>query len=127
MSNAISLRALFVVAMRLAAPAARAADVRVEFDVPDKLECTDVTPTRWALIHPTQKVIEAKFRITAHFAAGDEGSVVDFTYLITSPELRLKILDYLPNTTLESRYADDRIEVADFTENTDTSSAEAKV
>jgi hypothetical protein len=41
--------------------------------------------------------------------------------------MRLKILDYLPNTTLESTYADDRIEVADMTENTDSTGAEARV
>jgi hypothetical protein len=47
--------------------------------------------------------------------------------LISSPAMRLKILDYLPNTTLESTYADDRIEVADMTENTDTTGTEARV
>jgi hypothetical protein len=131
MSNAIWLRAKFLSAPLCAvvamAATARAEDVRVEFDVPDKIECRDVTPVRCAAMHPTKKVIEAKFRITAKFVAGAEDSVVDFTYLITSPELRIKVLDYLPNTTLESRYADDRIEVADFTENTDSTSAEARV
>jgi hypothetical protein len=131
MSNAILLRAgLYIAAISsliVTRSTVRAEDLKVEFDIPDKIECRDVTPARCAAMHPTQKVIEAKFRITANFAGGGEGSVVDFTYLITSPELRLKILDYLPNTTLESRYADDRIEVADFTENTDSISAEAKV
>lgn len=104
-----------------------AEDARVVFDVPDRIECKDVTPAKCAAMHPTVKVIEAKFRISASLAEGAEESLVDFTYMISSPNLRLKILDYLPNTTLESRYADDRIEVADFTKETDTQSAEARV
>ncbi|MBL9091310.1 MAG: hypothetical protein JNL96_08810 [Planctomycetaceae bacterium] len=101
--------------------------LRVQFDVPDRIECRDVTPEKCAAIHPHHKVIEAKFRISADIVEGDEKSIVDLTYLISSPKMRLKVLDYLPNTTLESRYADDRIEVADFTEDTDMVAQEARV
>lgn len=118
---------LLVVATLWWSPAARAAEPRVLFDIPDKIECKDVTPPACAAAHPTRKVIEAKFRISAGFLEGNEETIVDFTYMISSPKMRLKILDYLPNTTLESRYADDRIEVADFTETTDAASAEARV
>ncbi len=104
-----------------------AEEARVLFDVPDKIECHDVTPEKCAAMHPTLKVIEAKFRISAAFMAGNEESAVDFNYMISSPKMRLKILDYLPNTTLESQFADDRIEVADFTEEGDTSTQEARV
>lgn len=120
--------ALFgLVIASMSAASSRAEDARVVFDVPDRIECKDVTPAKCAAMHPTVKVIEAKFRISASLAEGTEDSLVDFTYMISSPNLRLKILDYLPNTTLESRYADDRIEVADFTKETDTQSAEARV
>lgn len=128
MSRLASLRcALFVVAVGMSAASLRAEDARVVFDVPDRIECKDVTPARCAAMHPTVKVIEAKFRISASLPEGTEESLVDFTYMISSPNLRLKVLDYLPNTTLESRYADDRIEVADYTKETDTQSAEARV
>lgn len=120
----VSLAAFVVL---LVAERSGAEDARVIFDVPDRVECKDVTPAKCAAMHPTVKVIEAKFRISASLAEGKEESLVDFTYMISSPNLRLKILDYLPNTTLESRYADDRIEVADFTKETDTQSAEARV
>ncbi|MGC3971177.1 MAG: hypothetical protein QM775_28715 [Pirellulales bacterium] len=93
----------------------------------DKIECRDVTPPACAAAHPDHKVIEAQFRISAGFLEGSEDSIVDFTYMISSPKLRLKIRDYLPNTTLESQYADDRIEVADYTESARTSTAEALV
>jgi len=111
----------------LALPLGAAEHVRVRFDIPDKIECNDVTPAKCAVAHPTLKVIEAKFRISASFVEGSEADILDFDYMISSPGMRLKILDYLPNTTLESNYANDRIEVADSTESTTTTSEEAKV
>ncbi|MCE9603824.1 MAG: hypothetical protein K8U03_02860 [Planctomycetia bacterium] len=120
-------RATFAVLFALSAQLARAEDAHVVFDVPDKIECRDVTPVKCAALHPLQKVIEVKFRVSAGLTKGSEESLVDFTYMISGPMLRMKILDYLPNTTLESRYADDRIEVADFSEESDTSSREARV
>jgi hypothetical protein len=110
-----------------AGQAVAAEPTEVAFDIPDKIECRDVTPEKCAAAHPNLKVIEAKFRISANFIRGSEDHTVDFDYLISSPGMRLKILDYLPNTTLESTYADDQIEVADLTENTDTTGTEAKV
>ncbi len=86
-----------------------------------------VTPDTCEALHPHLMVIEAKFRISASFVEGTEESVVDFVYMITSPELRMKIQDYLPNTTLESTLADDQIEVADTTENSNTTNTEAHV
>lgn len=113
--------------LALIATQAHAEDPRVVFDVPDRIECKDVTPAKCAVLHPTVKVIEAKFRISASIESGSEASLVDFTYMISSPGLRMKVLDYLPNTTLESRYADDRIKVEDFTSEADSMHAEAKV
>jgi len=111
----------------LAGSPALAADTRVIFDVPDKIECRDATPEKLAATHPTLKIIEAKFRISAGFVEGTEASVVDFVYMITSPGMRMKIQDYLPNTTLESELADDRIEVADTTEKSDGATLDAHV
>lgn len=107
--------------------AALSADTRVAFDIPSKVECVDVTPPKCAAAHPTMKVIEAKFRISASFIDGSEDSTVDFVYMISSPDMRLKVLDFLPNTTLESTTAEDRIEVIDSTESTDATTGEARV
>jgi hypothetical protein len=85
-----------------------------------------VTPEKCAAAHPTMKVIEAKFRISASFVEGDESSTVEMVYMISSPEMRLKVLDFLPNTTLEST-AEDHIEVIDSTESTDALTGDAKV
>jgi hypothetical protein len=119
--------AAIAMAMVLTTPSARAsaADVKAIFDVPDKIECRDVTPRKCAAAYPDVKVIEGTIRISASLVQGTEDSVIDFTYMISSPEMRLKILDYLPNTILESRYADDRIEVTDRLENTDATNLEA--
>ncbi len=130
MRRAVVAQAALVWALALklsAGSPAVAADTRVVFDIPDKLECRDVTPETCAKAHPQLKVVEAKFRISASFVDGTEDSIVDFVYMITSPELRLKILDYLPNTTLESTLTDDTIEVADTTENSDAKTEDAKV
>jgi hypothetical protein len=117
----------FTQALLLFAASALAAETRVAFDIPDKIECHDVTPEKCAAAHPNLKVIEAKFRISASFIQGTESSVVDFAYLITSPGMRMKIQDFLPNTTLESTLADDKIEVADTSETADSTNGDAQV
>ncbi|MBX3411744.1 MAG: hypothetical protein KF708_03410 [Pirellulales bacterium] len=132
MLRQLAPRAVAFLALGLTSSAAStwhvaAEDVRILFDVPDKIECHDVTPEKCAATHPHLKVIEAKFRVSASVAAGTEAEVVDFTYMISSPKLRLKILDFLPNTTLESRYTDDRIVVADIIEESDAKSIDAQV
>ncbi len=90
---------------------------QVTFDLPDTIECRDVTPREFAAAHPTLKVIEARLRISARINDGAEPQIVDFMYMIASPEKRMKFQDYLPNTTLESTAAGDEIEVAATNEN----------
>ena len=103
-----------------------AAETRVTFDLPDSIECRDVTPKEFAVAYPTMKVIEAKFRVSVRID-GAETSIVDFLYLVTNPGLRLKIQDYLPNTVLESTKVDDHIEVTSSTEDARTTGANASV
>ncbi|MBI3838554.1 MAG: hypothetical protein HY288_11565 [Planctomycetia bacterium] len=100
---------------------------RVAFDLPDVIECRDVTPKDFATVHPSLKVIEAKFRISARFIAGAESEVVDFLYIVASPDRKMRFQDYLPNTTLESTVADDQIEIIDTTENDKATEASARV
>lgn len=123
----LSNRSLLAVFLTLTVSYGQAADTKVIFDIPSKVECKDVTPEKCAKVHPHHKVIEARFRISAAYTDGGERLTEDFVYMISSPDLRLKLLDYLPNTTLESSTADDRIEVTDTTENTDTLTGEAHV
>jgi hypothetical protein len=89
---------------------------RIVFDLPDTIECRDVTPTDFATAHPSLKVIEAKFRISARIVAGSESQIVDLLYVIASPDKQMRFQDYLPNTSLESSVVDDQIEITDTTE-----------
>ncbi len=79
------------------------------------LECRDVTPDTCAAAHPDLKAIEASSDSLPASSRGRK-PVVDFLYMLVSPGMRLKIHDYLPNTTLESGVTDDSIEVAETTE-----------
>jgi hypothetical protein len=121
-------RATMIAALCAVIPSAAMADgPRLTFDLPDTIECRDVTPREFAVAHPALKVIEAKLRISARLNDGAEDDIIDFLYLIGSPEKRIKFQDYLPNTTLESTALDDRIEVAETNENTASTNADAKV
>jgi hypothetical protein len=105
-------------------PRANAAEI--EFDLPASIECHDVTPPDFAAAE-TLKVIEGKLRISARVVDGSESDIVDFMYVISNPQQRMRIQDYLPNTTLESAVADDQIEVKDATEKASSASADVHV
>ena len=126
-SRSIHTSLIALVVLVAATPDRLAADTKVTFDIPSKVECRDVTPEKCAAAHPTMKVIEAKFRISSSFIEGSEDSAVDLVYMISSPDMRLKVLDFLPNTTLESTTAEDLIDVVDNTENSDATTGEARV
>ncbi len=100
---------------------------QVVFDLPEVLECRDATPPDFASAHPALKVIEGKLRISARIVEGAESEIVDYLYVISSPDKMLRFQDYLPNTTLESAVGDDHIEVTDTTEDTKATDADARV
>lgn len=130
MAPSISLRRCFFMAIAVAVSTLCCVELRaaqISFDLPDTIECRDVTPPDFAASHPTLKVIEAKLRISARVIEGDESEIVDFLYIITSPDKRLRIQDYLPNTTLESQYERDRIEVTEASEDQKGRINEARV
>ena len=116
-----------MVLSNLVLPGALAANTQVIFDLPDTIECVDVTPAKFSANHPGLKVIEAKLRISARITSGSETDIVDFLYVITSPGLRLKIQDYLPNTTLESTVEGDQIEIADTSESSKGTGEDAHI
>ena len=58
---------------------------QVAFDLPDTIECRDVTPEDFTTAHPTLKVIEAKFRISARVVDGNLTEIVDFLYVLNMP------------------------------------------
>jgi hypothetical protein len=102
-------------------------NAQVIFDLPETIECRDVTPKDFAAAHPSLKVIEGKFRVSARIVVGVESDIVDFLYIVASPDRKMRFQDYLPNTTLESTAVDNVIEVTDTIENTDATDANARV
>jgi len=120
------LAAAIVSAVLLVATSSKADDTQVSFDLPDAIECRDVTPREFAEAHPNLKVIEAKLRISARITHGTESAIVDFRYLITSPGKNLTFQEF-PGNTLESTVADDHIEITKGTEKTTGTSADGHV
>jgi hypothetical protein len=82
-----------------------------------QVECRDVTGQAFALMHPNEKVVEANLRISVRLAQGDEREIEQLLFEITSPGERLRVVDFLPRTQLESEAADG-IQVTKTTETT---------
>ena len=126
-STRIFRRATAALLVSIPLVAQSAAETRVTFDVPDAIECRDVTPDKCRSEHPDLKAIEGKFRLSARLTKGEETEILDFLYMLVSPGMRLKIHDYLPNTTVESALSEDSIEVAESTENSASATEDAHV
>ena len=122
-----SLVVATVLMSAFSAPPLLAENARVVFDLPETIECRDVTPKDFAAAHPTLKVIEGKFRVSARIVTGVESDIVDFLYIVASPDRTMRFQDYLPNTTLESTAVDNVIELTKSTEDSDSTDANAKV
>ncbi len=118
--------AALAAAVALLGLATTASAAQVVFDLPESIECRDVTPPGFAAADYL-KVIEGKMRITARIVQGSEDEIVDFVYVITSPDKRVRFQDYLPNTTLESAFADDQVEIKDTTETSTSGTVDAHV
>jgi hypothetical protein len=115
-----------VALMGLRAPIALAAapQPKVEFDLGYQVECHDVTARGFALSHPDEKVIEADLQITVRLARGEERDLEQLLFEITSPAERLRVVDFLPKTQIETEM-DGGIEVTKTTETTRTFGATA--
>lgn len=118
-------RAALVAAVLLIGAESRG--VEIAFDLPDMIECRDATPADFAAAHPTLKVIEGKFRISARVVAGSLSEIVDFLYVLESDDRTLRLQDYLPNTTLESTVVDDQLEITSALEKSQAVTADAHV
>ncbi|HEV3006528.1 MAG TPA: hypothetical protein VGX78_18810 [Pirellulales bacterium] len=97
---------------------------RVEFDLGYLVECHDVTARGFALSHPDEKVVEADLQISVRLAQGEERDLEQLLFEITSPAGRLRVVDFLPKTQIETEM-DGGIEVTKTTETTRTFGATA--
>lgn len=124
--NVSSVLVFTAVSCTLLALAPQSPAAQIVFDLPESIECREVTPKEFAA-HEYLKVIEGKLRISARMVEGSESEIVDFMYTISCPDRRVRFQDYLPNTTLESAVAGDQIEVKDATERASTAGADVHV
>jgi hypothetical protein len=107
--------ALLVAISLLSGGAVFAATPEVQFDTGYLVECRDVTPQAFALLHPREKVVEASLRVSVRLAKGEEKDIEELQFELTSPAERLRVVDFLPRTQIESESIDG-IEVVKTTE-----------
>lgn len=81
---------------------ADAADLKVSFDVGYLVACRDVSPPEFAHSHPGEKLVEARFQISAFFHQGSDNDLVEFIYEIESPLRTLYVVDFEPKTEMIS-------------------------
>lgn len=102
-ARSYALTLSFVLLPSLFAPPAAASEPpQVEFDLACAIDCEEVTPAAFAALHPEEKVIQAVFRVSVRLIAGEESALEELVIDITSPEQRLRVLDFSPDTQLES-------------------------
>jgi hypothetical protein len=94
---------------------ALATQPKVSFDLGYVVECHDVTPQAFAILHPDEKVIEANLRVSVRLENGEEKDVDRLEFEIISPGERLRVVDFLPRTQIEPEAAD-HIEVVKTSE-----------
>ena len=99
------LSTLVMLAVPLSSPAV-ANQPKVDFDLGYVVECHDVTPQAFALLHPDEKVVEANLRVSVRMDKGDEKDVEQMQFEITSPGGRLRVIDFLPRTQVQPEAAD---------------------
>ncbi len=88
------------------APAAALAEApRVHFDMPFTVACRDVTPPEFAAANPSHKLVEARLEISTLLLAGQERDLAQLFIRIDSPDRTVAVVDYLPKTLHESRFA----------------------
>jgi hypothetical protein len=69
----------------------------VTFSASPTVECRDVTPAEFARANPQEKLIEATFRVSA-LVTGPEDALDEVLVVVTSPERRLRVADFWPQT-----------------------------
>lgn len=81
-----------------------ASSPQVAFDMPPMAACRDVTTPEFTADFPNEKLIEARFEISA-LIRGEEENLLQFFYRMESQRQSMRVADFLPKTTLASNYA----------------------
>jgi len=92
-------------------------DPKVGFDLAYAVECRDVSDREFAKLHPDEKLMEADLHVSVRIDQGDEKDLDEVIFEIRSLDQRLRIVDFLPHTQVQSG-AGEAVEVVKTTENT---------
>ncbi len=90
---------VFVLAM-LSAGLALADSPRVRFDVPQTVAVRDVTSREFALVHPGERLIEARLTISMLLEQGDARQVRELVHRVESSQSASQVVDFSPKTQL---------------------------
>ncbi len=72
----------------------------VQFDVATMVACRDVTTVSFAEANPDERLVEVRLVISSLLRSGSEDDLVEYFFVIDSPERAMLVEDYLPKTTL---------------------------
>jgi hypothetical protein len=78
---------------------------QVRFDMPYLLEARDVTPPNYQVTHPGESLREVRFPISTFLSRGEQRDLTQVLYQIEGPQAMFEVVDFLPKTTLDTRYA----------------------
>ncbi|MCA9177140.1 MAG: hypothetical protein KDB14_21775 [Planctomycetales bacterium] len=99
----LSAALLSLSAILIAAPLL--ADTSVRFDAGQTVACHNITTPEFAADHPGEQLWEAKLEVSS-LISGNERVLQHYFYQVDMIDQEIKFVDYLPQTTLESPYAD---------------------
>lgn len=88
------------------AKGALAADPRVTFDVAAAVACRDVTDESFAVSNPHERLIEARLHVSCLLLAGAEADLNELLVTVSSPQRRLRVVDFSPQTLVAAEYAE---------------------
>ena len=96
---------IFSGTLALAAEPALATSSEVRFDAPFLVSCRDVTTAEFAASSPHQRLVEARFDITALPADDESPQGLQYLYRFVSPTGSVQIVDYEPRTSQATQWA----------------------
>ena len=87
--------------------AANAAEPSLAFDFPRMVECRELPAEEYPQLFAGEKVIEATIQLSVHLYAGDANKVEELRVEIADPDHRMRVVDFSPQTKMESSYSQD--------------------
>ena len=78
---------------------------RVQFDVPVSVNCRDVTNEQFSSTHSQDKLLEIRMQVSSLFQNSTDQHFEEIFFLIHSPEKSIRVVDFAPQTSVQSEYA----------------------